>query len=157
MRKRFEPQLIIGQKPIEEVQVNLKCRDALPKLIRALKELFLTQEYSEMIFSILEEKITHGRKNTGRPGMNLWILFVLAETRYCLDISYDRLQDLANNHTTLRHLMGIQTEIGFERIEITYQNILDNVSLLDDQTVEKINEIIVQMGHRVFKKKRTRD
>ncbi|MDK2841773.1 MAG: hypothetical protein PWQ17_1278 [Anaerophaga sp.] len=53
-----------------------------------------------------------------------------------------------------REIMGIETEDGFERIEFEYQNIIDNVTLLDDETVRKLNDVVVEMGHGVFKKKR---
>lgn len=155
MRKRFEQQMIIGIKPIEKIEVNKKCRDAFPKLVLALKELYLRSEYNEKIFCILEGKITKNKKKTGRNGMGLWVLFVLAQTRLCLNISYDRLFHMANYDSLLRQILGIETEYGFKKIEIEYQNIIDNVSLLDDMTLGKINQIIVEMGHEVFKKKET--
>jgi hypothetical protein len=49
--------------------------------------------------------------------------------------------------------MGIESGFGYERYEFEYQNIIDNVSLLDDQTVKELNQIIVEFGHEVFKKK----
>lgn len=42
--------------------------------------------------------------------------------------------------------MGIETEDGFEQIEFEYQNILDNVSLLDDETVRKLNDVVSKWG-----------
>jgi hypothetical protein len=87
--------------------------------------------------------------------MDLWTLFVLAQARLCLNISYDRLHDLANNHSTFRQIMGIETDYSIKRVSVEYQNIIDNVCLLDDTDLQKINEIIVGMGHEVFKKKET--
>lgn len=153
MRKRFEQQYAIGQKRIEDISVDLKCRDAFPKLVQALKKLYTTTEYNEQIFNVLEDKIVKGKKKTGRSGMDLWVLFVLAQTRLCLNISYDRLYHMANFDTLFRQIMGIETDHGFDKITIEYQNIIDNVSLLDDSTLLKINEIIVEMGHDTFKKK----
>ena len=153
MRKRFEQQLKIGQIPISQIEVNPKYRSAFPKLVLSLKKLYLTPEYNERIFSILEEKIVKGKKNTGRPGMDLWVLFVMAQTRLCLNTSYDELHRMANSDKMFREIMGIETEDGFERIEFEYQNILDNVTLLDDETVRKLNDVVVEMGHGVFKKK----
>lgn len=155
MRKRFEQQISIGQKLIEDVVVDTKCRDAFPKLVMALKKLYTTAEYNERLFVILEDKVLKGKSKTGRTGMDLWVLFVLAQARLCLNISYDRLQDLANNHSTLRQIMGIETDYGFAKKTFEYQNIIDNVTLLDDATLVKINEIIVEMGHETFKKKET--
>lgn len=156
MRKRFEQQLIIGQKPISEIHINPKYRSGLPKLILALKLIFITPEYNEKIFSILEKKLVDGKKKTGRPGMNLWILFVLAQTRLCMNTSYDELHRMANTDRMLREIMGVEFDsysFNSKPIEFEYQNILDNVSLLDDSTVEELNKIILTMGHDVFKKK----
>lgn len=155
MRKRFELQYSIGQKRIEDTVIDLKCRDAFPKLLLALKELFINSEYNEQVFRILEDKIQKGKAKTGRTGMELWQIFVLAQARLCLNASYDRLHDLANNHSTFRQIMGIETDYSFKKITIEYQNIIDNVNLLDAQTLKKINETIVKMGHHVFKKKET--
>ena len=155
MRKRFEQQLQIGQIPISQIEVNPKYRSGLPKLVLALKLLFLTPEYNEKVFRILEDNILKGKQNTGRPGMDLWVLFVLAQTRLCLNISYDDLHFLANTNKMLREIMGIEFDLYYshEPIEFEYQNILDNVSLLDDNTVLELNQVIVAMGHDVFKKK----
>lgn len=153
MRKRFEQQLKIGQIPISQIEVNTKYRGAFSKLVLSLKKLYLTPEYNERIFSILEDKIVKGKKKTGRPGMDLWVLFVMAQTRLCLNTSYDELHRMANNDKMFREIMGIETEDGFERIEFEYQNIIDNVTLLDDETVRKLNDVVVKMGHDVFKKK----
>lgn len=155
MRKRFEQQLKVSQIPISQIEVSPKYRSAFPKLVLALKKLYLTPEYNERIFSILEDKIVRGKKNTGRPGMDLWVLFVMAQTRLCLNISYDELHRMANSDKMFREIMGIETKYDFERIEFEYQNILDNVTLLDDETVRKLNDVVVEMGHGVFKKKDT--
>lgn len=155
MRKRFEQQLKVGQILISQIEVNPKYRSAFPKLVLFLKKLYLTPKYNERIFSILEDKIVRGKKKTGRPGMDLWVLFVMAQTRLCLNISYDELHRMANNDKMFREIMGIETDYGFERIEFEYQNILDNVTLLDDETVRKLNDVVVETGHDVFKKKDT--
>lgn len=154
MRKRFEQQLSLGQIPIEETYINPKNRYALDQLLAALKEIYCNSDYNEKIFSILERHINAGKKNTGRKGMNLWCIFVLAQVRLCLNISYDALHDLANNHRTMRQLMGIERRFGYEPVEFEYQNIYDNVSMLTDDLVAEINEVILEFGHAaVFKKK----
>ena len=37
--------------------------------------------------------------------------------------------------------------------QYSYQNIYDNISLLDDDLLKEINEIILKIGHELFKKK----
>lgn len=154
MRKRFEQQLTLGQIAIKDVEIPLKCRDSMVDLLAALKEIFLNFKYNEKIFSILEDRILLKKQSTGRKGMNLWLIFVLAQVRLCLNISYDRLLYLSNNDKLLRKIMGVEKEFGYETIEFNYQNIYDNVTLLDDETLRELNAIIVEFGHEVFKKRR---
>jgi len=153
MRKRFEQQLSIGQIPIEETVINPKSKNAVDELLVALKTLYCNKDYNEKIFKLLEDELKKGKKNTGRKGMDLWTIFVLAQLRLCLNISYDVLHDLANNHHNLRQMMGIERKFGYERLEFEYQNIYDNVSALSDDLVKKINEVVLEFGHDVFKKK----
>jgi hypothetical protein len=154
MRKRFEPQLKIGQRPIEETPVAKKNRDGLTHLVLALRTLYASPEYRDKVFDILEDVILYDKQKTGRMGMNLWEIFVLSQVRLCSHMSYDQLHNTANFNSQIRQLMGVELEWGFERIEFSYQSVIDNVSLLDDATVRRLNDVIVEFGHgEVFKKK----
>jgi transposase, IS5 family len=155
MRKRFEQQLILGQKPIGQTPIPVKEKGALIELIAALKEIFTNEEYNSQIFNILEEKLSKNKLHTGRKGMDLWMIFVLSQVRLCLGLSYENLHNLTNNHYTLRYLLGVEREFGYERIEYDYQNIYDNITLLDNETVKQLNDVTVAFGHNVFKKKGT--
>lgn len=155
MRQRFEQQHEIGLKPISETRILAKSRDDFPALAAALVAIFINNEYNEQIFKILEEAITKGKKATGRKGMDLWQIFVLAQTRLALNIDYDRLHFMANSNSVLRQLLGIERENGFDYEEVKMQRIKDNVALLDEETLKKINLEIVKFGHDVFKKKET--
>lgn len=155
MRKRFEQQLGLGQLPIEVTYINPKSKNALDQLLAALKAIYCAQSYNQEIFAILEGHINSGKKNTGRTGMDLWSIFVLAQVRLCLNLSYDVLHDLANNHHNMRCLMGVERGFGFERTEFEYQTVYDNVTLLTDEMVRELNQVILGFGHgEVFKKKR---
>jgi IS5 family transposase len=154
MRKRFEQQLTIGNTPISEVAITTKKRSgALPGLCAALKEIFVTPKWNEKVFEILEKQVLSKNNKTGRPGMDLWHIFVLSQVRLCQNISYDDLHDLANNHTLIRQIMGVERNFGYDRYEFGYQSIIDNIGLIDDQTVKELNSIIVDFGHETFKKK----
>jgi hypothetical protein len=153
MRKRFEIQLEIGTLLIENTP-KIKSRDAMASLVIALCELYKNSKYREEILDIIEKKITEGKQQTGRPGMHLWTLFVLAQIRLSKQLSYDELHLTANYNNLVRQVMGVERESGFERISFPYQTIVDNVSLLDDNTLKQINEVIVSFGEgEVFKKK----
>jgi len=154
MRKRFEQQLSLGQIPIEQTYINPKRKFAMDELLAALKAIYCNPEYNEKIFSLLEKGINTGNNRTGRKGMDLWCIFVLAQVRLCLNISYEMLHNLANNHRTLRQLMGIEREFGHEPFEFEYQTLYENVSMISDELVAELNHVIVEFGQGdVFKKK----
>jgi hypothetical protein len=155
MRNRFTQQLCLGQKPIEEAYISPNSKNSLDELLAALKGIYTNKEYNERIFSLLEEHLCAKNKRMGRKGMDLWCIFVLTQVRLCENISYNNLHNLANNHRTMRHIMGIEYDFGYDRIEFKYQNIYDNVTQLSDELIAGINIIIVEFGHgKVFKKKR---
>jgi IS5 family transposase len=108
MRVRFDQQLSLGIIPISEVKINRKTRHQLAPLLVALQYVFTHVELSEEIFKILEEKILKGKKSTGRLGMSLWEILVLGTSKLNLEIDYDFLHDLANSHTELRGILGVE-------------------------------------------------
>jgi len=154
MRRRFVDQLSFGGLPIADTPINPKSKNSLDELLRALLALYKNDHYREKLMQLLEQHIKTGKKVTGRQGMDLWSIFVLAQVRLCLNLSYNSLHNYANNHATLRHLLGIETTWGFNRIQFEYQHIYDNVNLLNDKLIGQINGLIVQFGRgEVFKKK----
>lgn len=156
MRNRFEQQYSIGQRSIKDTPINPKHKDKLEELIAALKAIYCNPEYNQRIFGLLERHLMEGKKKTGRKGMDLWCIFVLSQVRLCLNTNYEWIHNLANNHLSIRWLMGVETEYGFKRTEFSYQNIYDNVTLLNDEMVKEINSIVLEFGHsEVFKKKET--
>ncbi len=155
MRKRFAQQLSLGQIPIEEAQIDPKSKNSLNELLAALHAIYCDKMYNGQVFSLLEGHIGSKKKKTGRNGMDLWCIFVLSQVRLCMNISYGVLHDLANNHRTMRELMGVEYEFGYDRIKFEYQNIYDNVSNLSNGLIKEINSLIIEFGHKeVFKKKR---
>ena len=158
MRKRFEQQLTIEKKRIKDTYIPTAKRSGpLPALLAALKEIFINPEWNEKVFNILEKVILPENNNTGRPGMDLWQIFVLAQVRLCKNMSYDDLHYIVNSDKIVRQLMGVESHDTFfdekEEEEISYQRIKDNVDLLSDETVKELNAVIVDFGHQVFKKK----
>lgn len=151
MRKRFEQQLSIDITPIIDIKIKDNKRDELPPTLLALQHIFITPELNHEVFRIMEEAILKGKKKTGRNGLDLWQILVLGVVRMTLDINYDRLLDIANNHMQIRQIMGI-CPVCEDGKEFAYSTILDNVKLLDDETIEKISAIVVKAGHQIVKK-----
>lgn len=156
MRDRFEQQYSIGRRLIKDTPIKLKYKDKLDELIAAMKAIYCHPEYNQRLFAVLERYLVENKKKTGRKGMDLWCIFVLSQVRLCLNMDYGWVYNLANNHLSIRWLMGIETEYSFKRIEFSYQNIYDNVTLFNDEMVKEINSIVLEFGHgEVFKKKET--
>ena len=86
-------------------------------------------------------------------GMSLWQIFVFAVVRVGLDIDYDKLYDLAENHYNFRGILGV----GDTDYEFGLQTIKDNVGLLTEDTLKSINTLIAQEGQRLLKKKQLRN
>jgi hypothetical protein len=153
MRKRFEPQTKLGLLLIENTPTP-KSRDGMASLVIALRELYKNVDYRNRILDILEAKLIKGKHRTGRPGMDLWTMFVLAQIRLSKQLSYDELHLQANYNKLVRQVMGVERESGFKEITFPYQTVVDNVSLLDDSTMKQINDVVVSFGQgEVFKKK----
>jgi len=152
MRKRFDAQIGLGQRPIEKVAIPTKSRDELPPVIAALQWIFCTAEVNEEIFALLEQKVIGDKKQTGRPGMDLWQLLVLGVVRLTLDCNYDRLEHIANYDMLVRRIMGLSDFCDDEEEQFHHKTISDNVCHVDAELLEKINEIVVKHGRGAIKK-----
>ena len=152
MRKKFEQQLSLGLIPISEVKIREKSRHQLAPLLKALQYIFVTPELNSKVFAILEEHLMKNKKRTGRNGMSLWEIFVLSLVRLNLNIDYDFLLDHANEHLTLRGIMGVGRSDFKEGKEYHEQTLRDNVGLLTEEILRELNEVIVEASHGVIKK-----
>jgi hypothetical protein len=83
----------------------------------------------------------------GRPGLTLWQILVLASVRLGCDFRWDHLQDLAENHANLRHVMQVMHD--WEEEAFDYRRIRDNICRVRPETIEAINHLIVAEGHRL--------
>jgi hypothetical protein len=154
MRQRFEQQMNLRTVAIADVKFPLKSRDELPPVLKALQYVFITPELNEKVFQLLEQKICKGKKQTGRKGMDLWHILVLAVVRHTLSTNWDRVEYLANYDELIRRILGVHsTGFNDDKIEFAYQSILDNVQLIDEALLEQINLLVVQAGHALLKKK----
>ena len=156
MRKRFELCPILGSLPISEVKIPLKSRDELPPVLLALQTIFVNQEYHQKMFSIVEPVIKRGKRQTGREGMTIWEVIVLSVIRLTLNTNYDRLLWIANYDRCVGELMGVEpNDYGFSgpRKQYSLTALKENIGLLKLETIEKINALVLEVGHGYLKKK----
>jgi hypothetical protein len=148
MRKRFEIQYELGVTPIERINIPVKSRDELPPVLRALQYIYITPKLNKKVFDLLESKISTKRK--GRLGLSLWEILVLSVVRLTLDANYDRLEHTANYDILVREILGVN-KFGDKGKRYPLQTIKDNVSFLDEDTIDEINELVVRAGHAIKK------
>ena len=150
MRVAIPTQLSLDEVDIGQIQFDLKSRDDIPRILRGLQQVYLNETLREQIFALLDAKFQPQRSKTnGRPGMALWHILVLGVVRLDLNEGYDRLHELANQHITLRLMLGCGP---YNETEFHYQTLMDNVSLLSPELLEEINTLIVNEGHVIAKK-----
>jgi len=89
--------------------------------------------------------------NNGRSGMDLWKILVLGTLRLSCNWDYDKLMDIANNHRTLRLMLG-ENAMGYESL-YALQTLKDNISLFTPEVLDRINQIVVEYGHEVIGEK----
>jgi IS5 family transposase len=152
MRQLFDPQLELGATPIEDIIFNARSRDDIPQLLRGLQHIYTIPTCREAVFEILQNNIKPDTSfDNGRPGMDLWVILVLGTLRLGLGCDYDRLHDLANEHRTIRMMLGHN---DWEDGHIYgLQTLRDNVSLLTESMLQEINKVVVDAGHGVVEKK----
>ncbi|MCK5096753.1 MAG: hypothetical protein KAR45_01555 [Desulfobacteraceae bacterium] len=155
MRKIFDPQLTFGQTPIDQIKIDIKSRDEIPKLLLGLQHIYCTPELRRKIFNVLETMVPQKTNaKTGRPGMDLWKILVIGIIRLNCNWDYDKLREIINNHKTIRQMLGH----GMMDDDMTYplQTLKDNISLLTPEILDKINTLVVEEGHKVLLKKNTK-
>ncbi len=99
------------------------------------------------MFDELEKLIPQGvDPNNGRPGMELWKVLVFGTLRLHCNWDYDKLQEIANNHKTLRLMLG---HSWWEDTAYYYplQTLKDNLRLFTPKVLDTINQVVVTAGH----------
>ncbi|WP_230459989.1 ISNCY family transposase [Sansalvadorimonas verongulae] len=149
MRQAINPQMQLGEVDISAVTFNPKSRDDIPRLLRALQHIWTDLELRTQVLKVLETAISADHNN-GRPGMDLWRILVFGTLRLVINCDYDRLQELANEHGTLRQMLG-----HGPYCEHLYhiQTLQDNIALFTPQILDQVNQVVVAAGHQLVKKK----
>jgi hypothetical protein len=148
MRKPHSNQKRFDCHAVNEVQLNLNCRDEIIPVLRSLQHIYSTPTLRQEILKLVALDVNHdSRHDRGREGLDYWQVLVLAGVRLGCNLDYDKLQDLAEQHRALRHIMGIgdwETQVDF-----SWRRIRDNVCLLEPTTIEKICHVLVAEGHQL--------
>ncbi len=152
MRIVKHPQSSFGQVNIADIHIDPRSRDDIPAVLKGLQYIYVSVDIRNKVFALLETSLSSKTKNeTGRPGMELWKVFVLATLKLGLGCDYDRLQELANQHNTVRQMLGHSSWEDTEQYAL--QTLIDNVSKLKPNVLAQVNHVVVEAGHELLKKK----
>jgi transposase, IS5 family len=159
MRRVIEPQMKLGELAIADIKLDPKSRDDIPQILRGLQHIYTTPELRGAVFAILAEvlpehqingKTVKADPNNGRPGMTQWQILVLGVLRLGLNADYDRILELANEHKTLRKMLG-HSDWAAEKL-YNLQTLKDNLRLFTPEILDRLNRVIVGAGHQALKK-----
>jgi len=148
MRKAFDRQRRFDSQAVLDVRLNLNCRDEIIPILKALQHIYSQPKLRDDILRAIAEDVNRGSsRKRGRRGMDYWQILVLAAVRLGCNLDYDKLQDLAEQHRALRHIMGIG-DWG-EEARFDWRRIQDNLTKIRPATIERISHLIVAEGHRL--------
>jgi hypothetical protein len=157
MREIIRPQLQLGEQAIGAIAIDARSRDDIPRLLRGLQHIYTTPVLREQVFAILSAVLpvrADGEgavsAETGRPGMAQWQILVLGTLRLGLNADYDRITELANQHRTVRQMLGHSD--WSDETQWQVQTLKDNLRLFTPEVLDRINHVVVQAGHALLKK-----
>ena len=151
----ISPQMSIGQIGIADIQIDVSSRDDISVIMLGLQQIYTTPSLRDAEFKILEEvaatKLDNDIEkvvsiNKGRQGMDQWSILVLGALRLGLNTDYDRILELANQHRTIREMLGL----GYFDADKRYclQTLKDNLELFTPKIMGRINVEVIQAGYR---------
>jgi hypothetical protein len=151
MRVVQNVQMQIGEVDISQIEFDPRSRDDIPVILKGLQHLYMNVPLRKKVFQLLEEGIApHVDKSNGRPGMTLWGIFVCAVLRQDLNEDIDRVHELVNHHDTIRRVLG---HGACNDEQYHYQTLRDNIGLLTPELLDQINQLVVNEGHVLVKKR----
>ena len=146
-RKSYTTHLRLDTVAIQDVELNVGCRDGIVPVLRALQHVYSDSTLTDRILGLIGADINeNSRTDTGRKGMDYWHICVLAATRLGCDYTYDQLQDLSDNHRDLRAIMGLGS---LDEAEFHHKTLRNTFCLLRPSTIEQISQAIVAEGHKL--------
>ena len=152
MRHALNPQMQLGEIDVVKISFDAYSRDDIPQILQGLQHLYQDTEARDAVLKQLGKVIiAEADPDTGRPGMTLRSVLVLGVLRLSLGCDYDRIMELANEHGTLRKMLGHGLFDEDKRYGL--QTIKDNVTKVTPGVLDLINWVVVKQGHQLLGQK----
>jgi len=83
--------------PIDQTEINTKCRDYLPAILFGLQHMYSDKALLQQVLMLMRDHVAPDiEQDTGRPEMHWWRILILAIVKQGFDCDYARLMELAN-------------------------------------------------------------
>ena len=157
MRNVFSSQMSIGQRDISDIKIDVSSRDDIPTILLGLQHIYTNTALRDAVFKILEEIAptkSDGEEtkvvsiNIGHLGMDQWSILVLGSLRVGLNADYDRILELANQHNTLREMLGLGCFDSNKRYRL--QTLKDNIKLFTPEIMGRISTEVIRAGYQLL-------
>ncbi len=147
MRKPIKRQRSIGSIDIGEVEFDTDCRHEIVPILEGLQYIYSHPVLLKKALKLIEQDTLGDKsKERGAGGMEYWEILVLACIRQGCNLNYDALQDLANNHTVLRQMLGLG---DLDKKRYTRSTLQGNIARISEDTLEKISQLVIDEGHKL--------
>ncbi len=145
MRRVHDTQRRPGAPDITRIRLDVKSRDDIPAILIGLQDPFSDEGTRKRLFGLLDRMVLPGKdRRVGGPGMELWTILVPGVVKQGPGCGFDRLQEPANGHRTIRRRPGHGSWDGYG-----YRRLVDSVSLLTPELPAEVGRMVVERGHRV--------
>ena len=149
MRKVIAEQFWLGSVDIGAIELDAESRDDIPALLIGIQAIYEDEATRTALFRLLEAHILPGRRrDTGRPGMDLWRILVMGLLKQGLRCDFDRLREIADRHADVQAFLG--HDVWFDPCRYKLQTIRDNVALLTPELLRKVNDLVAAAGQEIL-------
>ena len=155
MRQPFPAQPTLDTIPISSVPLNTQWRHEIIPILAGLQQLYADQPARDRLLDLIGQDVNATTSPfLGRKGLDYWQILVLAGVRLGCNLDYDALPDLAEEHNTLRRIMGI----GFweddlppddKKKKLDWRRINQHLLKIRPETLEQLNRVVVGVGHQL--------
>jgi IS5 family transposase len=145
MRKPLKRQRTIGSIDIGKVEFDRNCRHEIIPILIGLQWIYGRSGVLRKVLDLIEKDIARGKSTRcGAPGLDYWEILVLAAVRHGCNLDYDALQDLANNHTKIRQMLGLGQ---MDTRRYSRSTLQENIAKIGPKTIEEISQLVIDEGH----------
>ena len=139
----------LGSVDIGAIELDAESRDDIPALLIGIQAIYEDEATRTALFRLPEAHILPGRRrDTGRPGMDLWRILAVGLLKQGLRCDFDRLREIADRHADVQSFLG--HDVWFDPCRYELRTIRDNVALPAPELLRKVNDLVAAAGQEIL-------